>query len=64
MGCSNLKRITIPAGVKKIEDRAFAECIDLCVFEVDKRNRKFKTVDGFLLEKDAEIPDCTFRTYC
>ena len=56
-GCSSLKRIIIPAGVKKIEERAFAMCSGLCEFEVDKRNKKFKSVDGFLLEKDAEIHD-------
>ena len=58
-GCSSLKRIIIPAGVKKIEEKAFAKCSGLCEFEVDKRNKKYKSVDGFLLEKDAEIRDCS-----
>ena len=45
--------------MKKIEEKAFAKCAGLCEFEVDKRNKKYKSVDGFLLEKDAEIRDCS-----
>lgn len=46
-----IKAVTIPASVTKIEDGAFASCKGLTVFIVDSSNTKFKTVDDNLYNK-------------
>jgi len=47
-GCKGLKTIRIPENVEFIGERAFYGCTSLEKFDVDKKNRFYKAVDGVL----------------
>lgn len=60
-GCKNLKSIRIPASVKEIGENAFGVCSNLAEIEVDPRNTRYVSENGFLytIKRDS-ILDYTY----
>lgn len=52
-GHNEIKTVTIPASVTRIEDGAFASCKKLEVFIVNESNSDYKTVDDNLYNKEG-----------
>lgn len=59
--CYNLKSIRIPASVKEIVERAFGNCSNLAEIEVDTRNSRYASENGYLytIKRDS-ILDYTY----
>lgn len=55
---TNLTKITIPEGVKSIEDGAFFGCISLKNFEVSSINSYYASSNGILMNKDKSKIVC------
>ena len=51
-GCENIFSIRIPASVTNIGDGAFSNCKQLIAINVDTVNKKYKSLDGVLFDKD------------
>ena len=72
-GCENLRSVTIPEGVSRIDGGAFFSCDCLESFYVAKENVRYKAIDGFLIEdddtlvaipgimKNVKIPSCVTK---
>lgn len=54
-GCADLKNISIPNTLTKIDGNVFYGCTSLEEISVSKNNPKFKSVDGVLFSKNADI---------
>ncbi len=52
-GCKHVTRIVIPDSVINISSTAFWNCNSLTSIEVDRNNKKYKSVDGNLFSKDG-----------
>lgn len=53
-GCENLKRVSIPSGVKLIKPGAFANCPHMEAFFVDAENSFYKVQGNCLIRKDGK----------
>lgn len=53
--CDQLTSITIPAGVKTIEDTIFTWCSSLSRIDVVPQNTAFTSIDGVLYSKDLTV---------
>ena len=51
---SNLKSVTLPASLKKIEPMAFCGCDELKEIQIDGSNPNYKSVDGVLYSADGK----------
>ena len=54
LNCSALTNISIPSKVEKILKNVFEDCKSLMRIDVDPKNRKFKSVDGILYNKEGD----------
>ena len=50
-----LKKVRIPAKVTQVTPSAFAGCVNLRAFEVEKGNKSYKVADGLLLSADGSV---------
>ncbi len=57
-GCTELKTVTISAGIAKIEEGAFISCPSLTAFVVSTSNNNYTAVSGVLFSKDKTILVC------
>ena len=53
-GCDNLTRISFSANVTEIDDKAFAFCKNLASIKVDENNKKYKSENDCLIEKETD----------
>lgn len=71
--CENLRSVTIPKGISRIDGGAFWCCDCLKTFYVDKENARYKVIDGLLIEdgdtlvaipgimENVKIPKCVTK---
>ena len=53
--CKNLKSVTIPASVTKIERNLFRNCEQLTEIKVDPKNENYKSLNDALYTKNGEV---------
>ncbi|MBP5308772.1 MAG: leucine-rich repeat domain-containing protein, partial [Clostridia bacterium] len=53
-GCDNLTRISFPANVAEIGEEAFALCYNLASIKVDENDKKYKSENDCLIEKETD----------